>query len=116
MPRERIVHGNIYETITHAETESVGEWFEIKKWDGAKTTNPLRTDPSFDVSWDRDHGFVQLSMDIEKQQWLEISSDLNKDTEIVSRAIFTEGLSRQEINNLIRTLRRARDAAFGADE
>lgn len=90
MPRERIQHGNL---------ESDG-------W----------TWPSLDVEWQRDAAHVQVAIEFDRDRWATIAKELAEDKAVSHKAIYTSSLSRPEINNMIRTLRRARDAAYGGDE
>lgn len=122
VPKERVKHGKLY---AHYEQDAVGSTSDSPLTDevsreylpGDKSIpkNAVITeDPSLDVSWNRDLGWVQVSIDFERRQWVECVESF-EDGEI-KKAVFTDTLSRQEINHMIRTLRRARDAAFGADE
>lgn len=96
MPKERIQHGEAaYETDTEG---SLGT-------------------PSLDVTWMRDPtGHVQIAIEMTREQWIANADHLRADDRISARAIYTESLNRREINHMIKTLRRARDAAYGADE
>lgn len=76
----------------------------------------ITEDISMDVTWNRDAGWVQMSLDIPRKKWEENYQFIAQETSISSRALYTDILTRTEINNLIKTLRRARDAAYGADE
>lgn len=57
------------------------------------------------VRWDKGNAFVELG----------VSKILLAD-HIEKEPHYTQGLSRQQINDLIRNLRKARDGAFGRDE
>ncbi len=66
------------------------------------------------VGWNN-AGWVQVSMEADKS-YLQFAID-TPDGETSDRStIYSPVLSRGEINKLIRTLRRARDAAYGRDE
>jgi hypothetical protein len=99
MPRERVQHPKVY---------------EYESADG--TTGYVEHDPALDVTWQRDSETVQVSIEFPRAQWLTICADLKDDPEISHKAIFSGNLPRPEINHFIRTLKRARDAAYGADE
>lgn len=96
MPRERIQHGTpAYETEEAADIGS----------------------PALDVEWTREPtGHVQVAIEMSREQWLRNAETLQADEQVTRRAIYTDSLSRHEINHLIKTLRRARDAAYGRDE
>ncbi len=124
MPRERIHHGEMYvlkpadNTVLAEGPQAIFLGWDRVPYKGGPVEPPeqLHTDPSLDLSWNKDGGWVQISIDMERAQWLDNAEDLSKDESVVARAIYTDALNRGEINNLIRNLRRARDAAFGADE
>lgn len=78
----------------------------------------ITEDVSLDVGWNRDAGWVQITMSIPPDKWKFLSeyfSDTDNDG-VLPKVLNTGSLTRQEINAMIKTLRRARDAAFGADE
>ena len=103
MPRETIVHWQ-----EAADTENTGE----------AARNGL------DVSWSREGdqfgGMVQIGLDMPLSVLRDIRRELDADEKdpvsVVARALYTPSLDRRELNHLIRTLRRARDAAYGSDE
>lgn len=82
--------------------------------------------PRIQIHWDSQHGTVQLSMDMDwdvLQHYVDIRrSDPaawrgEDEGAMPNRAIFyTEGLDRGDLQRLVKHTRRARDAAFGADE
>lgn len=87
-------------------------------WVGADST-PDR-DPVFildaqvQVGWHKD-AWVQVSIEADRS-YLRFAAD-TPDAETSDRStVYTPPLSRDEINKLIRTLRRARDQVFGRDE
>ena len=95
MPRERIHHGT---ENKHA-------------YEGDHGT------PALDIEWMREPtGRVQVAIDMARETWIINAKSVNEDPSVAARAIYTESLTRQEINHMIKTLRRARDAAYGADE
>lgn len=104
MPRERVQHGKSYPV--HEVSE-----------DGKTAGSYTEVTPSLDIEWAREpQGRVQVAIEFSRQQWIDITADLHNHQEVERRAIYTDSLDRQQINHMIKTLRRARDAAFGADE
>ena len=83
---------------------------------GVETPVPLGQ--ILEVHWDGNHGTVQASMSIDTgllQRVLE--QERRADGEMPTRVWFyTEALTRPDLQRLIKTARRARDDAFGADE
>lgn len=76
----------------------------------------IREDPSLDVSWNR-QGNVQVSIEAPTDWWERFEqARVGEKSDRTHYAAFTSTLSRQDINDMIRVLRRARDAAYGADE
>lgn len=127
MPRERVHHGKLYVHIpleqetdgsdTPPHIEESREFIPGEKLPkGAYVTE----EPSLEVTWTRSGdmlgGWVQVSIDMPREKWLENMKTLEDDPNVIARAMYTDSLSRQEINNMIKVLRRARDAAYGADE
>ena len=76
----------------------------------------IDTTPKVELNWSREHEHVQISIEFSRESWISIAKELEEDPRVAAKAIYSPGLSRYEINKLIKTLRRARDAAFGADE
>jgi len=125
MPKERIKHGRIM--IRDAQRSKdiggitvPGAVLEYEH-DGETPIPETATTsvmPSLDLYWNRDYGEVQLSFVAEKRWFIDAleepmtSEQVDPATQI---SIYSESLSRSELNHFIRTLRRARDAAFGAD-
>ena len=64
-----------------------------------------RDQPFVEISWGREAGYVQLAT----------REGGDVDESVRAREGWFASLDRQSINQMIRTLRRARDAAFGAD-
>lgn len=123
MPRERVQHGKIWATETHPEEDGVLGAILVREYDPSEppdlpegATLSLRVDPSLEVAWSRDGENVQVCIDFPRERWIEAAKDLERHPDILSMAIFTESLSRYEINKMIKALRRARDAAYGKDE
>jgi hypothetical protein len=122
MPRERIQHGQMYLTGEYLDStpeHPAGIWREKYDQNVKQPENTrIRQDPSVDITWNR-AGWVQISFDIEREQWIENAKELEAEGEqpyTVFRGIYSESLSRSEINNIIKVLRKARDQAYGADE
>lgn len=104
MPRERVQHSKSYPV--HEVSE-----------DGMAGSTYTEVTPALDIEWARDpQGRVQVAIEFSREQWIEITEDLRDDPAVERRAIYTDSLDRQQINHMIKTLRRARDAAYGADE
>lgn len=82
--------------------------------------------PRLQLHWDARHGTVQVSMDIDwdvLQRYVDYRRSnpdgyTGEDEGLMpNRATFyTEGLDRADLQRLVKQTRRARDAAFGADE
>jgi len=94
MPRERIKHGHESRVVYDGDNPVAGE----------------SAMPSLDVSWSREPtGWVQIGIDAPTDFLAGIIRD-------GATSVWTDVLDRREINHMIRTLRRARDAAYGSDE
>ena len=66
------------------------------------------------VAWTKgEHVQVALEVDV---QYAELAQKMPNGSTDQMTFLWTPVLGREEINALIRTLRRARDAAYGADE
>ncbi|WP_144834087.1 hypothetical protein [Microbacterium sp. BH-3-3-3] len=105
MPRERVQHGKSYpiHELSGGGGEAAGAYSDVT--------------PSLDIEWARDpQGRVQIAIEFSRERWMAIAKDLQDNSVVEARAIYTESLDRRELNHMIRTLRRARDAAYGADE
>jgi hypothetical protein len=121
MPRERVKHGDIRVTEKHEDVDGIPGAILEYIYD-PHDPNPLPAntvlyeEPSLDISWGREAGYVQVSIDFTREQWLEVAKELEEHPGTIKKAIHTMPLTRYEINNAIKTLRRARDAAYGKDE
>lgn len=126
MPRERVQHGKLYvieakgsTKVTDLRGEETGAvaslMHEYAPGEELHEGDIIQEQPSVDVTWNRDPGYVQISIEAPADYWERFEKG-RKDGGQTHYGIFSETLTRQEINHLIRTLRRARDAAFGADE
>jgi hypothetical protein len=77
----------------------------------AKTAEETDTATSVAVHWDKGSEHVQIKA--QRHVWKKPKA-ADPDPP-VEATIFTDGLSRDELNKMIRALRRARDDSFGAD-
>lgn len=69
-----------------------------------------------EVSWGRDQDHVQVATTMIDDDTLEKLVDRSNEHEnALMKGLYATFTDRQSINMLIRTLRRARDGAFGAD-
>lgn len=119
MPRERIHHGTFRIEVEHPGTQEYPGAIVTQEWHPGDPQPPgsvLYEEPSFDVTWNRDGGWVQLAFDAPRRWWDGFIKSYANSPEQTHFPAYTEVLSRREINDLIRTLRRARDAAYGSDE
>jgi hypothetical protein len=115
MPRETIHYGNYY--IVDGPNRT---WIAQTDENAANPEYadlPRTLTPVLDVVWQRDFdGSVQIGLDLKRRYWIDTAKDIENEPLVNSRTVYTESLSRAEINHFIKTLRRARDAAFGSDE
>lgn len=139
MPKEVIHHGQKYVIVHHPETENVGAWDEEieYKYPIADTPtsefvdqNPegstIATHPTLEIAWSKPgdwfaynedpEGFVQVGLSVDRVEILRVAKELEKDPMISAHGFFTRKISRAQINNAIRVLKRARNGAFGVDE
>lgn len=87
---------------------------EVIQWGGTTRLEDdesviLHTEPTLQVKWFHDPDHVQVQFDVSPEYLAQMVAD-NCPT------VTSNILSRREINHMIKTLRRARDAAYGADE
>lgn len=61
-------------------------------------------------------GHVQVGLTISQPKLRRLATPDPNEPDPTARTLYTDDLTREQINLLIRTLRRARDAAYGADE
>ena len=118
MPKERVQHGtlNVWPKEATLIGEAVSEGEIYLPGDKIPEGYILREAPSVDVLWNREGEWVQLAIDAPRDWWERFMASYENSPEQHSFPVVTEVLTRKEINHLIRTLRRARDAAYGADE
>lgn len=110
MPRETVIHGSQYTSYKHG-------YDALQKLDEseravAEAEMESRQNPNLDVNWNRDNEWVQVALVVDRK-YLEEYLSTSEDPRL---SIPTEVMSRKDINALIRTLRRARDSAYGSDE
>lgn len=96
---------------------------------GVGDRSDLTRKPNLEVYWHRadtfgelrridedEEGSVQVLLDLDRAEVLELARRMESDPEMTATAAITGKLSRYQINKLIKTLRRARNAAYGDDE
>lgn len=126
MPRERVQHGKLWvaktvpsESVIDIHGEPTGAHaYELRDFIPGEILakdEVLYEEPSLDVAWNRDAGWVQIGIDAPKDWWDRFFEGY-RDHGDTPYAVYTETLTRQQINKMIATLRRARDAAYGRDE
>lgn len=101
--------------INHPEPVTT-RWGSVDENGVHEEGSETRVDPTVWVCWDRgtieDDGRVQLTVSCAFSYVKDlVAAEWNKDVLASS-----PGLTRSELNKMIATLRRARDAAFGRDE
>lgn len=120
MPRERIQHGKQYVEISkfkHGESEpSKVNSVEYVPGEPIPDGSIIREEPSLDLVWNREGGWVQIGFSAPRDWWERFFESHSHTPDVSELVAFTNVMPRSEINNMIRTLRRARDAAYGADE
>ena len=131
VPRERVHHGTLHqhvpEKMATVDDYPATDGYVTRIYKPGRETEShipgsyITEEPSLDVSWLRDTsgestGWVQVSIDMPRKVWFERVKELESDVNQISQAVYTETLTRDELNKMIRVLRRARDQAFGADE
>src|SRR5215217_3981185 len=132
MPKETVHWGKQYVARTHKETEDTSKWVEQLNYEGHlegqvwPDTDALVRSPKVEIFWDRPNeahlpldedpdGFVQIGMVIDEFELQQRIKEANDDS-IQSRGFYTVKISRSQINEMIRVLKRARNSAYGADE
>lgn len=125
MPRERVQHGDIYvfaktpdesDPVLPGQTPAAGK--KYYPGDVVPDDHILREEPSLDVSWRNEDvgGWVQICFDAPRDWWERFIAAFDESPEQHHFAAFTSVLTRGQINHLIKSLRRARDRAYGADQ
>lgn len=140
MPRETVHWGRDFATVTVPPTKDQGGYtYEMGAEEAQSRIAGDQLDranvefsnkPRLDLLWQRPIDRLSLPIGEEPKGSVQVSLVLNQtymqhvidhivahpeDREAFS-IFYTEPLSRHEINNMIRTLKRARDAAYGSDE
>jgi peptidoglycan hydrolase-like protein with peptidoglycan-binding domain len=83
--------------------------------------------PNLEVVWTRKEEYnVSVPAGEDPEGWVQIGIDLDKvdlmdymrydDDSVTAKTFYTDKLTRHQINELIRVLKRARNAAYGSDE
>lgn len=118
MPRETIIRGALLVATPVNDTRDPGPGLILDLYHGGPIPggSNLVHDADVDVAWDRDGEVVQIGFTLSRERWLEVADMLREQPDITAHAEYTAPVSRAEINHTIRTLKRARDAAYGADE
>lgn len=113
MPKVTIHDGPIRELITVPKSDTHPEYLQYKDWDGAITENPLRRDPSLALVWGDE--YVQFGMKISRHQFEELAAELERMPELEDMTVYTGPVSRRDMNEAIKSIRRARDKVWEPD-
>lgn len=142
MPRETIHYGRRFAIVTVPPSKDHGGYqYEISDRDAIQQiedqNHPLNADdvvfdskPDLEVVWSRPidkqslpageegTGSVQVQIRLTPEDMQSRINHISEHPEDLAdfAQVFTESLTRRQINDMIRTLKRARDAAYGADE
>lgn len=111
MPKEKINHltERIYWT-PQPDEEGPGAWIS----DSGEPADTIVSDAQVQVGWHKD-SYVQVSIE-GHVSFFRYAAE-NPDGDASDRStVYSPPLSRDEVNKMIRTLRRARDQVFGKDE
>lgn len=133
MPREQITHNRIIESHTPPDVDGIP----------SASVNVETQRRNVHVSWHRNDcaqqpevtgpcdGWVQIGIDVTVGELRSMLADAEREAEAERRRIadlgkldveafpfrvFSDVMDRAETNHAVRTLRRARDGAYGADE
>lgn len=118
MPREQINYPRVDERIEWNPDKDGGDtpgaWLGADGVAVPANGEPIIiTPPTLHVGWHRE-SWVQLSIEGDVS-YFRFAAE-NPDATGERSTVYTEPLSRDEINKLIRSLRKARDQVFGRDE
>ena len=142
MPKEVIHWGKQYILQHYPESENTSEFWSQEPFNGIPqaldSTDPAQTlveflgetkrltrEPNLEVVWVRPEdrapvargedaeGHVQIGIDIDM---VDMEDRMRYSDGVLAHTFYTDRLTRAQINQLIRVLKRARTAAFGADE
>lgn len=119
MPKERVQHGELRLRTERPESEeSPGGAVEVawRPGDPVPEGSMLIERPSIDVTWNREGGWVQIGFEAPRAWWDDFYASYQGSAEQHHFNAWSEVFDRKDLNHMIRTLRRARDAAYGADE
>lgn len=144
MPKETVHWGKHYKLVKKESTLRDGSpWYDEYSWDGSYQTDekgnilplPPGTEasryPSVEVSWSRPRDRATLPYDEDPEGTVQIGMEVNMvdmrqsfrhseggldDPDLKAKTFYTRSLTRTQINNMIKTLKRARDAAYGEDQ
>lgn len=120
MPREQITHNRIVERVTPPDPAG-----------NSAIVNTEESRRNVHVQWNRDAAWLQVAVDVPLHELRGLLADAEREAAAEARRLESMGeyaiehhpvrvwsdvLSRSETNAAIRTLRRARDGAYGADE
>lgn len=120
MPREQITHNRIVEQGTPPEVDGIP----------SATISVEHPQRNLHVGWNRDGEWVQVAVEVTVTELRDMLAAAEAEAEAESRRlaemgeyateshqfkVWSEVLSRSEINLAVRVLRRARDAAYGED-
>lgn len=137
MPRETVFRGKKSVWVEHPQDGTTHAWTEHLEYK-YPVLNPGDTDfkdqnpegsiivngPELEVSWSKpgewtpedEDGFVQVSINVDRNEILRIAKELEENPTITMSAFYTSGIPRTKLNELVRVVKRARNAAFGTDE
>lgn len=114
MPKEQINRQKRYKVVVGVVPDKNGMMTSGEEFDGQ--------DPILNINWlksDIGAGHVQISVDVPMSAIYEAAdanrAAVNDAAAANSSLVWTPPLERDEINKMIRILRRARDQALGAD-
>lgn len=79
-------------------------------------TIKLHEMPSIEVRWNAETGELQMAFVAPREWWDEFIAAYRGSPEQHEFSAWTAEIDRRQSNHLIRTVRRARNAAFGVDE
>lgn len=103
-----------WDTDTSVPSDGPGAWVGALVTDNPPGERIFTRDAQVQVGWHKD-SWVQVSIEADRS-YLRFAAD-SPDADTSARStVYTPPLDRDEINKLIRVLRRARDQVFGRDE
>jgi hypothetical protein len=120
MPREQITHNRIVEQTTPPDVDGIP----------SATISVEQPRRNLHVGWNRDGEWVQVAVEVTVAELRDMLAAAEAEAEAEARRlsemgeyaveahqfkVWTDVLSRAEINQTVQVLRRARDAAYGKD-